>query len=192
MTAVANTAKRSTRCLPSPEPGRALNLAGNGRSDATVDGPDDDGRHPGRNAEVVPLSNDAVMWHNYDQVEAPADEATANFAALQSVLPDYRFEDVRAHGAGEVSVAQYVLKATLPDGTSVRAPGCFVVHEPDGQIVRIDEYMDSAQVAPIGAAVAAVDTAQELLALKCSALAHGPRRRSREMMARAGQTPTLP
>ena len=62
----------------------------------------------------------------------------------------------------------------------------------DGQIVRIDEYMDSAQVAPIGAAVAAVDTAQELLALKCSALAHGPRRRPREMMARAGQTPTLP
>jgi uncharacterized protein len=104
--------------------------------------------------DAVPLADDAVMWHNYDPVEQPAAQAAANLAAMQAALPDCRFEEVRVHGAGAVSVAQYVFAATLPDGSSVRAPGCFIVHERDGLIVRIEEYMDSAQLAPIAVAMA--------------------------------------
>ena len=78
----------------------------------------------------------------------------ANLAALQAALPDCRFEDVRTYGGDSVSVAQYLFVATLPDGSSVRAPGCFIVHERDGLIVRIEEYMDSAQLAPIAVAMA--------------------------------------
>jgi ketosteroid isomerase-like protein len=104
--------------------------------------------------DAVPLTDDAVMWHNYDPTEVPAAQAAANLAAIQAVLPDCRFEEVRAHGTGAVSVAQYVFTATLPDGSCLRAPGCFVVHERDGRIARIEEYMDSAQLAPIAAAIA--------------------------------------
>jgi uncharacterized protein len=104
--------------------------------------------------DAVPLTDDAVMWHNYDPVEVPAAQASANLAALQAVLPDCRFEEVRVDGAGPVSIAQYVFAVTLPDGSCVRAPGCFVVHERDGRIARIEEYMDSAQLAPIAAAMA--------------------------------------
>ena len=113
-----------------------------------------DGRDPRGTVDTVPLTDDAVVWHNYDPVDTPAVQATANLAAMQAVLPDCRFEEIRTHGAGAMSVAQYVFAATLPDGSSGHAPGCFIVHERDGRIARVEEYMDSAQLAPIAAAMA--------------------------------------
>ena len=104
--------------------------------------------------EKVPMTNDAVMWHNYDQTDWPAAETIANFSAIRAVFPDCRFENVRTAGCGSVSLAQWDFTLTLPDGSLLRAPGCFVVHERDGRIARVEEYMDSAQLAPVAAAVA--------------------------------------
>ena len=55
-----------------------------------------------------------------------------------------------------MSVAQYTFVATLPDGSSVHAPGCFIVHERwhRHRFGQLQEYTDSAQLAPIAAAMA--------------------------------------
>jgi uncharacterized protein len=103
--------------------------------------------------EKVPMTDDAVMWHNYDQTDWPAAETIANFAAIRAVFRDCRFENVRTASCGSVSLAQWDFTLTLLDGSVLRAPGCFVVHERDGRIFRVEEYMDSAQLAPVAAAV---------------------------------------
>lgn len=79
----------------------------------------------------------------------PAATSLANLAALRRVLPDLEFGDLRFSDCGSVSVAQFLFTGTLPDGTVVRAPGCLIVHESDRRIMRVEEYMDSAQLAPI-------------------------------------------
>ena len=44
-------------------------------------------------------------------------------------------------------VQQHVLRATLPNGATWELPACVIVRVRDGQIVRLDEYLDSAHVA---------------------------------------------
>jgi ketosteroid isomerase-like protein len=103
--------------------------------------------------EQIPLAPDAVVWHNYDQAEIPAATNMASLLALRAAFPDLRFDDLRVSHCGHLSIAQWVFTVTLPEGDVVRAPGCFVVHERDGRIVRVEEYMDSAQLAPVAAAI---------------------------------------
>ncbi|MEJ2861656.1 hypothetical protein [Actinomycetospora flava] len=51
--------------------------------------------------------------------------------------------DVRA-GDG---FAQYVIVGTLPDGSALRAPAALAVHVEGGMVTRIEEYVDTAQLA---------------------------------------------
>lgn len=104
--------------------------------------------------ESAGLADVAVSWHNLDEVEADLRTATASFATVQSVLSDFRYDEVHYSTADDgVSLARFVIKATLPDGFEMRAPGCLVVTERDGRIVRTEEYLDSAQLQPVTAAM---------------------------------------
>jgi hypothetical protein len=67
---------------------------------------------------------DCVSWHNF----------------VHRVVPDYRIRDVACHDTGaDVSVAQFVLTGTLPDGSALRAPGVLVAHSRAGRVVRLEE-----------------------------------------------------
>ena len=44
---------------------------------------------------------------------------------------------------------QDILRATLPDGTPFVLSACMVVKIENGLIVRVDEYLDSAELAPL-------------------------------------------
>ena len=46
-------------------------------------------------------------------------------------------------------VQQHVLHATAPDGSKVESPACLVVEVREGRIRRLDEYLDSAAIAPL-------------------------------------------
>lgn len=97
----------------------------------------------------------AVTWHGFDEVEAPTVPDTfESVRAIRSVVPDFAMTGVRTHDAGPVSVAQYTLRGTLPDGATFRAPAVLVVHTgDDGRVTRIEEYVDTAQLAPLFAAL---------------------------------------
>jgi ketosteroid isomerase-like protein len=88
---------------------------------------------------------DAVIWHNYDEVEQPPD---ANLAVLQWVvdnLADRRYEDIRRQITDTGFVQQHVLRFTR-DGAPQEVPACLVATCSDGHITRIDEYLDSAHI----------------------------------------------
>jgi ketosteroid isomerase-like protein len=98
----------------------------------------------------------SVTWHSFDEVEAPTVPATFDSVrAIRSVVPDFGMYEVRAHDTdGPVSWAQYTLRGTLPDGGTFRAPAALAVHvDDDGRVVRVEEYVDTGQLAPLFAAL---------------------------------------
>ena len=84
---------------------------------------------------------DCVSWHNFDEAEVPTvPDSFEGLRAVHRVVPDYRIRDVACHDTGaDVSVAQFVLTGTLPDGSALRAPGVLVAHSRAGRVVRLEE-----------------------------------------------------
>lgn len=92
---------------------------------------------------------DAVTWHSFDEVEAPTvPDTLESVRAIRKVVPDFRLDDVRTFPAVDgLSWARYTVTGTLPDGTVFRAPAALAVHENgSGQVTRIEEYVDTAQL----------------------------------------------
>ena len=52
---------------------------------------------------------------------------------------------IRREALPDGFLQQHVLEATLPDGTKWAMDACCVIRMKDGLIVRLDEYIDSAQ-----------------------------------------------
>ncbi|NVN53648.1 nuclear transport factor 2 family protein [Mycolicibacterium hippocampi] len=91
------------------------------------------------------FTHDAVIWHNYDQVEQPAREALAALAGLAALAP--RYEIAGRELVVGACVQRHVVHITLPGGQPASIPAIQRISVVNGQIRRIDEYMDSAQMA---------------------------------------------
>jgi ketosteroid isomerase-like protein len=92
----------------------------------------------------------AVTWHSFDEIEAPTDPGTVEtLRAIRKVVPDFRMDDVRATETVDgLGFARYTITGTLPDGTVFRAPAALAVHSDEaGKVTRIEEYVDTAQLA---------------------------------------------
>lgn len=94
-------------------------------------------------------SDDALIWHNNDEVEqTPAQ----NLVVLQWIvdnLTDRKYEEIRRTITPTGFVQQHVMRFTRKDGTRQEIPACLVVAVSDGHITRIDEYLDSAHISRI-------------------------------------------
>jgi ketosteroid isomerase-like protein len=91
------------------------------------------------------FTDDAVIWHNYDQVGQPAVEALAALASLAALQP--RYEIAGRDVVDGACIQRHVVHVTLPGGQSASIPAIQRISLADGRIRRIDEYMDSAQMA---------------------------------------------
>lgn len=91
------------------------------------------------------FTDDAVIWHNYDQVKQPARQALAALAGLAALAP--RYEIAGRDLVGDACVQRHVVHLTLPGGQQASIPAIQRISVVHGQIRRIDEYMDSAQMA---------------------------------------------
>jgi ketosteroid isomerase-like protein len=91
------------------------------------------------------FTDDAVIWHNYDRAEQPARDALAAVAGLAALQP--RYEIVGRDALDNTCVQRHVVHITLPGGEAASIPVIQRISVADGRIRRIDEYMDSAQMA---------------------------------------------
>jgi ketosteroid isomerase-like protein len=90
-----------------------------------------------------------VVWHNNDGVEQAAEE---NLRVLEWVVRnvrDLRYDEVRRQGTPTGFVQQHVVRGTGPRGREIAIAACMVGRVENGRITRLDEYLDSAQVAPL-------------------------------------------
>jgi ketosteroid isomerase-like protein len=92
-------------------------------------------------------ADDAVIWHNTDQVEQPkADNlAVLGWLVKNTVRREYR--EIRRSIIDGGFVQQHVLHIEFDDGRAGELPACLVVQVADDRITRLDEYIDGASVA---------------------------------------------
>ena len=88
---------------------------------------------------------DAKIWYNNDDREQSVEQNLKSLAWFMRKLPDRHYRIVRREALKDGFLQQHVLEATLPDGTRWRLAACVVVRIEDGKVVRLDEYLDSAQ-----------------------------------------------
>jgi len=88
---------------------------------------------------------DAAIWHNIDNVEQTVDQNMRSLDWFIRKLPDRNYRVTRREALSDGFLQQHVLEATLPDGAAWKMSACVVVRMVDGLIVRLDEYIDSAQ-----------------------------------------------
>ena len=101
----------------------------------------------------------ARIWHNTDGVDFPGqtvDENLKVLAWMSRFLTDRRYDIVARAATATGFVQQHVLRATIAaTGEAFAMPACIICTVVAGRIVQLDEYMDSAHVAPLTRAAAA-------------------------------------
>ena len=94
---------------------------------------------------------DARIWHNTDGAEQSVDENLRVLRWLVRNTSLRRYDEVRREIIPSGFVQMHVLRLDLGTGRSLRIPACLVARVAQGRITRIDEYLDSAQLAALGA-----------------------------------------
>jgi len=89
----------------------------------------------------------AVIWHNNDMVEQTPEENLRTLGWVTRNIRDLRYEEMRRYDTGAGFVQQHVLRGIAPNGSPLELPACVVCQVKDGQITRLDEYLDSGQTA---------------------------------------------
>ena len=92
---------------------------------------------------------DAVIWHNNDGRETTVDENLRVLGWMATKVRDKRYGEIRRQETDNGYVQQHVLRGIAPNGESFEVAACLVVEVRDGRITRLDEYLDSAAVAPL-------------------------------------------
>jgi len=96
---------------------------------------------------------DATFWHNTDGAAQDADASLGATEVFMDLFSERTFEDLRVQDLPDGFVQQHRLSAIGPDGSPVAFHGCMVCQVRAGQIVRVEEYVDSAALAPVFAAI---------------------------------------
>jgi len=92
-------------------------------------------------------ADDAVIWHNTDQVEQGKADNLAVLGWLVKNTASREYREIRRSIIDGGFVQQHVLHVELADGRAADLPACLIVHVADDHIVRLDEYLDGAAVA---------------------------------------------
>jgi uncharacterized protein len=90
-----------------------------------------------------------VIWHNNDNAAQNVEQNLRVLAWVVKNVGSLRYEDVRRHDTPTGFVQQHVLRGTSPSGKPLEIAACIVCRVENGRITRLDEYLDSAHVAPL-------------------------------------------
>ncbi len=92
---------------------------------------------------------ETVVWHNYDGYAQPAEENLALLRQVVGAISDLRYEVTRRSRVEGGVVQQHVLRGTTRTGKPFALPACMMIEVRDGRVVRIEEYLDSGQLAEL-------------------------------------------
>ena len=91
----------------------------------------------------------AQIWHNHDGVTQDVNQNLAVLGWVVKNIQGLRYEEIRRQATPTGFVQQHVLRGTAPNGKSLELPACIVCVVSGGRITRLDEYLDSAQLAAL-------------------------------------------
>lgn len=92
---------------------------------------------------------EVLIWHNSNNHAEGLEENFERLAVVFAQWTDISYSDVRRIEAPGSVAQQHTLRARGPDGAEFEAyVAMFVTLGADGRIVRVDEYLESAQLPP--------------------------------------------
>jgi ketosteroid isomerase-like protein len=94
-------------------------------------------------------ADDMVGWRNFDRRELGKRAMLRVIEFLAAQVRDLHYDAIRVETTPRGYVQQHVLHAIAPDGTRIESPACLVVEVQGGRIRRLEEYLDSAAIAPL-------------------------------------------
>ena len=94
-------------------------------------------------------ADDIVVWHNNDGTTQDKETNLRVLGWLTCHLRDLRYTEVVRREFPGGFVQQHVLRATTESGDALEVPACVVLAVSGDRVVRIDEYLDSAHLAPL-------------------------------------------
>jgi uncharacterized protein len=95
----------------------------------------------------------AVIWHNDDDKEQTVAENLPVLRWVARNVTGVAYDEVRQIRMESGQVLQrHVLRGTAPNGQQIEVPAAIMfTFDDDGRITRLEEYLDSAQVAVLRA-----------------------------------------
>jgi ketosteroid isomerase-like protein len=92
---------------------------------------------------------DAVIWQAHDQSTQTREQNLATLGWIKQNVRDFRYEDAHCQATPTGFVEQHMTCGVSPSGKEFRMTACIVVRMKDGRIARLDEYLDSGQLAAL-------------------------------------------
>jgi ketosteroid isomerase-like protein len=92
---------------------------------------------------------DARIWHSHDLKEQSVEENLRVLGWMSRNLSNRRYRVHRRVAIPGGFLQQHTLEATTQGGPFTM-PACIIAEVKDGQIARLEEYLDSARVAELG------------------------------------------
>lgn len=89
------------------------------------------------------------IWHNTDQQVQTVDQNLRTIGWIAANVSNFRYEEIQRQATETGFVEQHLTRGTGPSGKEFTVPACIVCTVVDGRITRLDEYLDSAQVAAL-------------------------------------------
>ncbi|MDZ4372583.1 MAG: hypothetical protein U1C74_14330 [Phenylobacterium sp.] len=89
------------------------------------------------------LTEDAVVWHNTDELLNDVDKTIRTLATIRGAASTFRYVDVTRSPTPTGFVQQHTLLVETPDRT-IRDLCCCIGWVENGRITRMDAYHDSA------------------------------------------------
>ncbi len=93
---------------------------------------------------------DAKIWHNFDQKIQTATENLAVLGWMVQNMAEIAYGEVRRQPTPSGFVQQHVLTVRVKSsGRRFSIPSCIIATVKGAHITRLDEYLDSAQIAAL-------------------------------------------
>lgn len=90
-------------------------------------------------------SEDIRVWHNFSNAEQTKSDNLAVLDGLTRSVANIEYEVLERHLIGDRVLQRHNLKCRTKAGEKFLIPACILITIRAGKIVRIDEYLDSAQ-----------------------------------------------
>lgn len=107
----------------------------------------------GDEASLREVCVDGLVVRQNGGAEMPFAAVARLAKAIRRVAPDFRYENAIRADTGNGFVEEHDVAGTLPDGTTFRMAVCVVATVSNGKIATMHEYLDTADAAPLMAAL---------------------------------------
>lgn len=91
-------------------------------------------------------SADAVIWHNFDNVEQTPQQNAKTLVSLSKLLTNLRYDDIRRTYVDDGFFQQHVMRGTGSQG-ELAMPAALRVFVDNDHVTRVEEYLDPAPFA---------------------------------------------